>query len=74
MPSSQLCVICCEPAILRCQQCGPLIFFKQHERVNVPEVKATRLCHVTVMLSLAKIGMFKIAQSTVFACIILHMM
>ena len=43
MPSNQLCLVCCEPATLRCQQCGPLIhycFSKQHEKVNffhVPE-------------------------------------
>ena len=37
MPSNQLCLVCCEPATLRCQQCGPLIHdcvSKQHEKVN----------------------------------------
>ena len=46
MPSNRLCLLCCEPGILRCQLCGPLIhycyecFSKQHEKANffhVPE-------------------------------------
>ena len=39
MPCNQLCIICCEPAILQCQQCGPLVhycrdcFLKQHKNL-----------------------------------------
>ena len=40
MPSGQLCLLCCEPAVFRCQECGPLIhycskcFSTQDEKVN----------------------------------------
>lgn len=40
MPSGQLCLLCCEPAVFRCQDCGPLIHYcyqcycKQHKRAN----------------------------------------
>ena len=41
LPANQLCIVCNEPALLRCQQCGPLIhycdqcFSKQHNNVNL---------------------------------------
>lgn len=41
MPIGQLCLQCSSPAVLRCQQCGPLVhycidcFKKHHERVNI---------------------------------------
>ena len=40
MPIGQLCLLCPEPAIFRCQECGPLMhycsdcFRKQHEKAN----------------------------------------
>ena len=40
MPIGQVCILCSEQAVVRCQECGPLIhyclscFYKQHEKAN----------------------------------------
>ena len=40
MPLNQVCILCSELAVLRCQECGPLVhfcikcFLKQHEKLN----------------------------------------
>ena len=40
MPVGQTCLLCSEPAVFRCQECGPMIYYchecfsKQHGKVN----------------------------------------